>query len=126
MIACEHCGESFAPKRPWRVQRFCSSRCANTANARRGERSEFWRGGVDIGFNVAMGRWVVYCRDGTAMLYSRALMAGHLGRLLEPDEIVHHVNEDPTDDRIENFELTTRAEHCRMHMPALLAARGIR
>lgn len=122
--SCETCGDTFRPKRSHR-RRFCSKRCANTASARRGPSSEFWKGGVDIGFNRAMGRYVVYCRDGTQVLFSRAVMAGHLGRLLTAAELVHHRNEDPTDDRLENLELTTRADHARMHMPALLRARGI-
>lgn len=38
-----------------------------------------------------------------------------LGRLLEPDEIVHHKNEDPSDNRPENLEVMTQAEHIRLH-----------
>lgn len=29
--------------------------------------------------------------------------------------IVHHVNEDPMDDRLENFQLLTRGEHLAVH-----------
>ena len=123
-MICERCDKPFTPARRRRGARFCSRRCANTSSARRGPESRFWRGGRDIGFNTAMGRWVVYCRDGEVMLYSRAVMAGHLGRLLVPGEIVHHGNEDKTDDRIENLKLTDRAGHIRMHMAELVAARS--
>jgi hypothetical protein len=43
-------------------------------------------------------------------------MEGHLKRHLGPDEIVHHVNSDRTDDRIENLEVVTRSEHGSLHM----------
>jgi len=32
---------------------------------------------------------------------------------------VHHRNENKLDNRINNLELTTRAEHCRLHKPRL-------
>lgn len=45
----------------------------------------------------------------------RVLMENKLGRLLGPDEVVHHKDEDKTNDALENLELHTRAEHARMH-----------
>jgi DNA-directed RNA polymerase specialized sigma24 family protein len=47
------------------------------------------------------------------------VVAAREGRLLRPDELVHHVNEDPTDDRPENLEITTRADHARHHTSKL-------
>lgn len=43
------------------------------------------------------------------------VMEEHLGRALEPSEKVHHKNGDKTDQRIENLELTTLAEHTGHH-----------
>jgi len=57
------------------------------------------------------------------MLYSRAVMAGVIGRLLRATDIVHHRNEDTTDDRPENLQLTTRSEHIALHRDKLLAGR---
>jgi len=45
----------------------------------------------------------------------RLIMELEIKRLLEPGEIVHHVNHVKTDNRIENLELTTLAEHTRHH-----------
>lgn len=30
-------------------------------------------------------------------------------------QLVHHINEDPFDDRLENFQLVTRSQHMRIH-----------
>lgn len=38
-------------------------------------------------------------------------MERHLGRRLEPHEHVDHINDDPTDDRIENLQIISQLEN---------------
>lgn len=42
---------------------------------------------------------------------------------VSPGRLLHHINEDCSDDRLDNLQLVTRAEHARIHM-ALRSAIG--
>lgn len=55
----------------------------------------------------------------TSISYARWLMQEHLGRELTSDEHVDHINEDPTDDRIENLQILTCKENNQKHLKSL-------
>lgn len=71
------------------------------------------------GLSTCDGRTIIVHRDGKHWTFwYRAIMEVHLGRELRSDEIVHHINGDPGDDRLENLQLMSRAEHLEVHRAA--------
>lgn len=49
--------------------------------------------------------------------YPRFLMEQHLDRKLEEWEQVDHINDDPTDDRIENYQILTQLNNIQKSAP---------
>ena len=45
----------------------------------------------------------------------RLIMEEYLGRLLESEELVHHINGDKLDNRLKNLEIVSRSKHSYMH-----------
>lgn len=49
------------------------------------------------------------------VLEHRVIMENHLGRVLNDNELVHHINENTKDNRIENLEVVTNKKHVGIH-----------
>lgn len=89
-----------------------------TGRCMKGEKNYNWRGGVSVRKD---GRVLVFspdhpnCSTTGYVLRYRLVMEEKLGRLLTKNEIVHHINHDPNDDRPENLEVMVRGDHMRLH-----------
>lgn len=92
------------------------------------EQNGMWKGGTYVGMGY---RFVLRPEHPNADKrgYVREhvlVMSEALGRPLAPNETVHHRNGDRLDNRLENLELMTRAEHASHHHKGLRKERSLR
>lgn len=68
------------------------------------------------GYRKTSNGYYEYTRgDNKGRVVHDVIMESVIGRPLRHDEVVHHINGIRTDNRIENLELMTRAEHTSLH-----------
>ena len=110
MKKCQQCGR-FYEKNPkeahWQYgqRKFCSRPCADLG-----------RKGTRVPNAEFKGRYrSKKLPDGSSMLEHRWVMEQVLGRKLNSDEQVHHINHDRLDNRPENLEVVSSAEHGQRH-----------
>lgn len=85
----------------------------------RGENHHNWKGGR----RVHSGGYILVYRPDHPRADKRngcvfehiLVMEQKLGRPLQPDELVHHINGNKQDNRKQNLHLTTRPEHAALH-----------
>ena len=63
---------------------------------------------------IAHGKRVIMYNQ-KEMLEHRVIMEKHLGRPLEREEVVHHIDKNPLNNHIDNLQLMTRSSHSTFH-----------
>lgn len=95
---------------------------------KRGKDSATWKGGKTIkdGYILISQPDHPHANNHGYVREHVLVMCNHLGRYLEPNEIIHHINGVKHDNRLENLVILTRAEHCLEHINDLLDGRGLK
>jgi len=60
-------------------------------------------------------KYLVIYKDGKYKMLHRIIMEKYLGRALDIDEIVHHIDGNGLNNDINNLQVMTRSEHSRHH-----------
>ena len=73
-----------------------------------------WKGGIT--YDKSKNRFLKYINKEERVYESRFIMEQFLNRKLKPEEVVHHINEDSSDNRIENLMLfPNNSAHIKYH-----------
>jgi DNA modification methylase len=116
-IICESCGKSARVYRSPSAgaPRFCSVKCIGLAQ--HGAANPAYSGGSHVGANgyvSALAPDHPYANVRGYVYEHRLVMESLIGRLLAPEEVVHHRNQIRTDNRPENLQLLpNQAAHAR-------------
>lgn len=126
-ITCPDCGRiksvtsGYAKKRKSLLCKNCYAKrhILELNNIQRMDRNPNWKGGIFkngkyIGERLQNNHPRIKMASNNNILQHRLIMAEHLGRDLEPWEIVHHKNGNKHDNRIENLELLTHSNHLQV------------
>lgn len=119
---CKVCGKAFARYvAPYHIRRgastneYCSRTCKGKSLS--GARHPMWKGGRILeadGYVLIHRPEHPHAKSGGYVFEHRLVMEAHLGRILDPKEVVHHENEIRNDNGIENLKLyPSNAEHKR-------------
>ena len=110
---------------PWNKGRKMTKKYCDTIKETliglKGETARGWRGGRRIdswGYVLIYSPNHPHKNNSNAVRENRLVMEKHIGRYLDPKEVVHHKNGNTADNRIDNLMLfKNHSEHMKYHHP---------
>lgn len=112
---CDFCNKYFIDYLSNRKSKtiFCNRKCQYAyLSTQTGEKARHWKNAKTNHING----YFIITRKGRTYLEHNFIMEESIGRKLEKYEVVHHINGNKKDNRIENLKLMTRSEHTSFHM----------
>ena len=120
---CEICGKEVTRcDSQFYEHCFCSVECTGkwySENYKMGNSARWSGGKIDQN-----GYWFIKQPDGSYKQEHIIVAEKMLGRPLEENEVVHHINKNKKDNTPENLLVMTRSEHINLHRKELLNARN--
>jgi len=82
-----------------------------------GENNYNWKGGISYnsGYRYILKPDHPFCNARKQVREHRLVMEKYLGRYLDFNELVHHINGNKLDNRIENLRIVSLGEHNKIH-----------
>lgn len=103
---CLNCGEEFYPYKITR--KFCSRKCACEYQSTNCNHKPYMENGYVV-------EYVKGYNKKNCVKQHRRIMEEYLGRKLTANEVVHHINGNRKDNRLENLVVMTKGEHSSLH-----------
>ncbi len=101
---CPICGKDFYTTR----HKYCSTECGHKHKIQNTIHKIYFENGYKIAYING------YNKKGNAKIH-RLIMEKAIGRRLDQDEVVHHIDGNKTNNNIENLVIMSRKEHSRLH-----------
>jgi hypothetical protein len=116
-LQCGICSTAFyVPAHRLETAKYCSRKCTSLANPENTKKAQLASPLMKRAGLSSPRKYVVIKVNGKYIREHRHVMQEHLGRLLEKHEHIHHINGDPTDNRIENLQVLTNSEHQKLEL----------
>lgn len=102
-------------------KKFCSNKCKASGNSKRMKGMTAWNKGLGKGFIIFKGRKMIkkpkhHRAWSNGYVYEHILiMEKKLKRILKPNECVHHIDGNKSNNHPDNLQLMLHGEHSKFH-----------